>query len=113
MSPPTFAFDRTRSPAEPSQRFPATSRDLSFLVDLSVPAGQIRDLLLADGDPLIEGVALLEDYRDAAHVPPGRKGMLWSITYRSSERTLVDQEVDAAHEQRVARVLSTLGGVRR
>ena len=29
--------------------------------------------------------------------PPGKKGMLWTLTYRADDRTLTDAEVDAAH----------------
>jgi phenylalanyl-tRNA synthetase beta chain len=114
-----FEVDLGRFPAvlprqmRPIPRYPSTSRDLSFLVDASEPAGRIRDLLLAGDDPLVEGVALLEDYRDPAHVPAGKKGMLWSVTYRSYERTLTDEEVEARHEERVSRVLSELGATRR
>ena len=56
---------------------------------------------------------LLEDYRDPSRVPEGQKGMLWSITYRSLERTLTDAEVDAAHEAIVGRVLAELPATRR
>jgi phenylalanyl-tRNA synthetase beta chain len=94
-------------------RFPANRRDLSFLVAADISADRIRDLLLGGGDPLVEGVRLLEDYRDPSHVPAGKKGMLWSVTYRSHERTLTDAEVDAQHEKRVAHVLGELGATRR
>jgi phenylalanyl-tRNA synthetase beta subunit len=34
--------------------------------------------------------------------------MLWSMTYRSAERTLTDAEVDDAHAAIVARLLADL-----
>ena len=43
-----------------------------------------------------------EDYRDPKYAPAGKKGMLWSFTYRADDRTLTDAEVDAAHERVVA-----------
>jgi phenylalanyl-tRNA synthetase beta chain len=49
------------------------------------------------GEPLLRSLAVLEDFRDPRHVPPGKKGMLWTMTYRAEDRTLTDEEVDAAH----------------
>lgn len=80
-------------------RFPAVERDLSFFSAVEVPAGSLIDALLASQEPLLVGVQLLEDYREAGKVPTGQKGLLFSLTYRSDERTLVDAEVSAAHER--------------
>jgi phenylalanyl-tRNA synthetase beta chain len=85
-------------------RFPAVERDLSFFSAVEVPAGDLIDALLASQEPLLAGVQLLEDYREAGKVPPGQKGLLFSLTYRSDERTLVDAEVSAAHERVLKRL---------
>jgi phenylalanyl-tRNA synthetase beta chain len=121
LDAPCFGFELDLEPVpelpprqmRPIPRFPAVTRDLSFLVDAAVPAARVQALLAAPGDPPAEAVALLEDYRDPAHVPPGKKGMLWSVTYRSYERTLTDAEVDARHEAHVKAVLADLGATRR
>ena len=36
----------------------------------------------------------------------GKKGMLWTLTYRADDRTLTDAEVDAAHARIVAALKS-------
>jgi phenylalanyl-tRNA synthetase beta chain len=79
-------------------RFPGTSRDLSFFVDAQVPAGDLITLLRHAGETLLTDVQVLEDYREAGRVPAGQKGMLLSLTYRSPERTLTDEEVQRAHD---------------
>lgn len=94
-------------------RFPAIGRDVSFFVDDFVNASRIRGILLDRKPPFLESVAVLDDYREPGKVPPGKKGMLWSITYRAADRTLTDAEVDAAHEAIVKRLLETLGAERR
>ena len=71
------------------------------------------DLIAARGDPLVEQVRVLEEYRDPERVPAGQKGLLWSITYRSSERTLTDQEVDQGHEALVSHLVEKLAATRR
>jgi phenylalanyl-tRNA synthetase beta chain len=91
-----------RSVAPP--RFPAAARDVSFWIDLAVTAASQRDAFLAAKDPLLREVVVLEDFRDPRHAPAGKKGMLWSMTYRADDRTLTDAEVDAAH----ARVVRSL-----
>jgi phenylalanyl-tRNA synthetase beta chain len=53
----------------------------------------------------VRELAVLEDFRDPKYAPAGKKGMLWTLTYRADDRTLTDAEVDAAH----ARVVAALG----
>jgi phenylalanyl-tRNA synthetase beta chain len=97
----------------PLMRFPAIARDVSFFVDESVPAAQVRKVVDAARPALLEELRVVEDYREAGKVPAGKKGMLWSMTYRDAARTLTDAEVDAAHEVLVARMLNELSAQRR
>lgn len=94
-----------KQPYVAPSRFPGASRDLSFFVDDKVEAARLMDTLWHAGEPLLRGVSLLEDYRQPGHVPTGQKGLLFSLTYRSDERTLTDEEVHKAHQ----RVISHLG----
>lgn len=117
---PVFAFDLdlTRLPlAGPAQmqpivRFPGSTRDISLLLDAAIPASRIQDVIAAVGEPLVTAVRLLEDYRDAK-LGDGRKSMLWSILYRSPDRTLTDAELDKAHEAIVARLVENVPAQRR
>src|SRR5436305_473506 len=76
---------------------PPVTRDVSFWVDVGVTAAEQRAALLASAEPLLRSVAVLEDFRDPRYVADGKKGMLWTMTYRADDRTLTDPEVDAAH----------------
>ena len=60
-------------------------------------------MLAPTAEPLLRDLAVLEDYRDPKYAPAGKKGMLWTLTYRADDRTLTDAEVDAAHARVVAR----------
>ncbi len=93
-------------------RFPAIARDLSFFVDEKVLASRIRDLLLRLRDPLCVDVRVLEEYRGDKR-PPGKKGMLWSFTYRAPDRTLTDAEVQKLHDELVAKLSAELAIERR
>ena len=81
----------------PPPRFPAATRDISFWIDTAVTAADQRGAFGRPGEPLLRAVAVLEDFRDERYVPAGKKGMLWTMTYRADNRTLTDEEVDAAH----------------
>ncbi len=90
----------------PPPRFPAVTRDISFWIDVAVTADEQRALLAPAAGPLLRDLAVLEDYRDPKYAPDGKKGMLWSLTYRADDRTLTDAEVDAAHACIVAALKS-------
>ena len=87
-------------------RFPAVTRDISFWIDVAVTADEQRKLLASAAGPLLRDLTVLEDYRDPRYAPAGKKGMLWSLTYRADDRTLTDAEVDAAHAGAVAALKS-------
>jgi phenylalanyl-tRNA synthetase beta chain len=86
----------------PPPRFPAVTRDVSFWVEEPVTADAQRRAMAGAGEALLRELSVLEDFRDPKYAPPGKKGMLWSLTYRADDRTLTDAEVDAAHGRVVA-----------
>jgi phenylalanyl-tRNA synthetase beta chain len=100
------AIEGRRQPVHsvPPPRFPAVTRDVSFWIDVTVTADEQRAIMAAEAGPLLRDLAVLEDYRDPKYTPDGKKGMLWTLTYRADDRTLTDAEVDAAH----ARVVGAL-----
>jgi phenylalanyl-tRNA synthetase beta chain len=89
-------------------RFPPVVRDLSFFAPIGLAAREIEETLTRLRDPLCVEVHVLEDYREAGHVPAGQKGMLWSLTYRAPDRTLTDAEVESLHEALRERLRSAL-----
>jgi len=113
-----FDLDLSRLPlVGPAQmrsipRFPGSARDVSLLLATEIPAARIVELVEESAEPLVSQIRLLEDYRDAK-LPAGTKSMLWSILYRSGERTLTDVEVDKAHETIVGRLVERLPAQRR
>jgi phenylalanyl-tRNA synthetase beta chain len=89
-------------------RFPAVSRDLSFFIAADVSARSIREAIERVRDPLCIDVRVLEDYREPGKVPDGKKGMLWSFTYRAPDRTLTDTEVQTLHSTLLERLREAL-----
>jgi len=76
-------------------RFPAVDRDIAFLVAVDQPAGQVAQLLAAAAGALLESVELFDVYQ-GANIPAGQRSLAYRLTFRAPERTLADDEVDAA-----------------
>lgn len=78
---------------KPLPKYPAMVRDIAVVVDMDVTVGQIQKEILSKGEGLIEDVELFDVYT-GEQVEEGKKSLAFSITYRSYERTLVDDEVN-------------------
>ena len=74
-------------------RFPSASRDLSIVVDRSVPAGAINDII--SGHTLVDEVALFDVYT-GGNIPEGKRSLAYHVSFRSLERTLTAEEVNVA-----------------
>ena len=82
----------------PVPRFPAASRDIAVIVDEAFESAAILEEIRAVGDPLIESARCFDCYRGAP-IPAGKKSLAYTIAYRHPDRTLTDDEVNAAHGQ--------------
>ncbi len=88
--------------------FPAALRDLALVVDEATPAGEVRRAVAriarAAGGPFaVEAVEVFDVYRGEG-LPPGKKSVACSLVFRSAERTLTDDEVNAALQKILAEV---------
>ena len=79
---------------------PAALRDLALVVDEARPAGEIRTVLLkaaqvaTAGAFAVEAVEVFDVYHGKG-LPDGKKSLAFSLSFRSPERTLTDDEVNA------------------
>jgi phenylalanyl-tRNA synthetase beta chain len=79
-------------------RYPAVQRDLAVVIDETVPAGDLHASIKGAAGPLLEHVRAFDEYR-GGQLPSGRKSVAFTLTFRSTDRTLTDAEVDAAMSQ--------------
>lgn len=89
------AADLTRA-YSPLDRYPASLRDISLLADESVTVGALCALIQSNGGGILESVSLFDVYR-GKQIPEGKKSLSFSLTYRASDRTLTDEEVEKVH----------------
>jgi len=91
-------------------RYPGSARDLAIIVPLDVPAGRVRDVIMAAGGDLLRECRLFDLYQ-GAQVPAGRRSLAYSLLFQSLERTLTDEEVTEVYD-RILNALSTQVGAR-
>ncbi|WP_324670084.1 phenylalanine--tRNA ligase subunit beta [Geochorda subterranea] len=84
-------------------RFPAVQRDLALLVPLDMPASRVLDLVRSHAGSLAEEVRLFDAYV-GPHVPEGTRSLGITVVYRAPDRTLSDEEVDAARQALLQRL---------
>jgi phenylalanyl-tRNA synthetase beta chain len=90
-------------------RFPPARRDLAWILDAGVPAGRVQAVIEDAAAELLESCRLF-DLFSGPPIPEGRKSLAFAVTFRAPERTLTDQEVDAAVAAIDQRVSTELGG---
>ena len=91
------ALDTLKKPmgeVKPLPRFPAVTRDLALVMDESVPVGTVLASIRKAGGALLESAEMFDIYR-GAQMLTGKKSVAFSLIFRSPDRTLVDEDVNA------------------
>ena len=81
----------------------AVERDLAVLCGAALPVAEIEKTIRACAGRHLESVKLFDVYR-GSQIADGQKSVAYSLTFRSAEGTLTDDEVDAA----LSRILKNL-----
>ena len=111
--PPFFLFEldfdaivhyaRPDFKVRPLPRYPSVERDLAIVVPEDFPSRTAIDWVRGLDRDLIERVEIFDEYTGAP-ISEGRKSLAYKVFYRSPERTLTDQEVNAVHEDLTRRL---------
>ncbi len=78
-------------------KFPASPRDVSFLVKEGVTIGAIEDTMRAAAGDIAEDVRLFDRFVGQG-VPDGHVNLAFRIVYRAPDRTLTDAEIESRHD---------------
>lgn len=89
-------------------RFPVVSRDLALIVDQSVTSAELLAALRRDSAAIVQSVELFDMYQGKG-VPEGKKSLAFRVLMQDTQRTLEDQEVDAAVSAMVAQAEQAVG----
>ncbi|MBQ7464545.1 MAG: phenylalanine--tRNA ligase subunit beta, partial [Lachnospiraceae bacterium] len=88
-------------------KFPAVSRDISILVPKEVLEGSIEDMIIQRGGKILESCSLFDIY-EGDQILSSHKSMAFNIVFRNKEKTLSDDEVNAAMKK-ILNGLSSMG----
>ena len=93
---------------KPLPRFPAVYRHLAVVVKQEVPYAEVKRLVVESGGEIIEDVELLDVYT-GTQIKEDERNLTLSIIFRSSERTLTDEEVAGVLEAIKASLVKEFG----
>ncbi|MFA7543499.1 MAG: phenylalanine--tRNA ligase subunit beta [Candidatus Cloacimonadaceae bacterium] len=88
---------------QPLSRFPAVSRDLSFLAPENISFGELKSAILALDSNLIQAIELFDEYR-SKQIAEGFRSLSLHFVLQDQEKTLTDEAV----EHLMAQVQKTL-----
>jgi phenylalanyl-tRNA synthetase beta chain len=93
-------------------RFPSVERDLAIVVEEAFPSQQIINWIKELGHSIIEDVQIFDQY-SGSPIPEGKKSLAYSISYRASDRTLTDDEVNSIHHDLTTKMCQEFGATLR
>lgn len=85
-------------PYQPLPRFPPVRRDVAIVApeDDEHAAARLEQIIRRAGGDILQHVELFDVFVDAERLGPGNRNLAYSLEFRAPDRTLTDEEVDAA-----------------
>ncbi len=100
---PLLEGSRTSAIFEALPRFPAVFRDISFVVNRSVPYGELERAIREAAGAQMESVDCIDVFAGKG-IAPDRRSIAVSMVFRAGDRTLSSEEVSAAVDRIVERL---------
>jgi len=88
--------------------YPAITRDVSLAVKKEISFKAIKELAYQIGEELLSEVNFLEQYL-GEKIPPGHRGLIFSLVYQSPSKTLKEEDVSKVHDRICAAFVQQLG----
>jgi phenylalanyl-tRNA synthetase alpha chain len=92
-------------------KYPPVVRDISFVVENTFVPNDYFDLVRDVLGDLAEQVEQVDKYENEAKLGAGKVSYAYRITYRSLDRTLTNDEVNALHKELEAATTKNYGAV--
>jgi phenylalanyl-tRNA synthetase beta chain len=91
---------------------PPVLEDLAIVVDESVPAERVAELIRQTGGKVVTEVRLFDVYRDEK-IGTGRKSLAYNLTYQAVNKTFSDKDIAGMRARILRRLEQELGAVLR
>jgi phenylalanyl-tRNA synthetase beta chain len=88
--------------------YPALHRDIAVVLPAAVPAGRVLDATRQAAGELLRDVRVFDVY-EGPQAGEGRRSLALALSFRATDRTLADEDVEPLRERIVA-ALAGLGG---
>ncbi len=88
--------------------FPAVHEDIAMIVDKSLPAAEVTEVILRSGGFLLKDAELFDVY-EGGSIPSGKKSLAYHLTFQSPDRTLTDKAVRKQRERVVKQLAHRFG----
>ncbi|MCM2272819.1 MAG: phenylalanine--tRNA ligase subunit beta [candidate division Zixibacteria bacterium] len=95
--PVMMRLSRALGKFSPLPIYPAAPRDLAIVIDQSIKVGEMLDRIKNVAGPLAESITVFDVYA-GKQIEQGKKSIGVAIVYRSPERSLSSDEIDAAQQ---------------
>ena len=92
----------------PVPAYPPVLEDLAIIVDESIPAERVLEVVKEAGGSTLVDVRLFDVYR-GEQIGAGKKSLAYSLSYQAPDRTLTDEEAAKIRKRIVKRLDSELG----
>ena len=93
---------------EPLPKYPAVERDIALIVNADVTSGSLLECIRKNAGESFESASLFDIYT-GEKLGEGKKSLAYNIVFRAKERTLMDEEVNAARDAVVAAAVREFG----
>ncbi|HXH20981.1 MAG TPA: phenylalanine--tRNA ligase subunit beta [Dehalococcoidia bacterium] len=90
----------------PLSRFPAVIQDIAVVVDSSVPAARVQEIIASSA--LVARVQLFDVF-EGEQLGQGRRSLAFAVHFQSPERTLTDEDVADARRRIIRRLEREVG----
>ncbi len=91
-------------------RFPATSRDIAFIVSSGIYVGDLHNKIVDNSGELCENVELFDIYQGKP-LEDDERSLAFRISFRAMDKTLTDEEIEP-HVSKIVNEVLTIDGVR-
>jgi phenylalanyl-tRNA synthetase beta chain len=78
--------------------YPASDRDIAFFASVKVSVAELERTIRKAGGKLLDSVTLFDEYL-GENVPTGKRSLAFRLVYRTSDRTLKDEDVEPIHKK--------------
>ena len=87
--------------AQSVETFPAATQDLSIVIGIEIPAGEVLKVLKESAGELLEEIVLVDDYR-GTNLGENMKSLTFALRFRANDRTLTQVEASEARDSAVS-----------